>query len=309
MSAIPDADIRGLRSLGTGRASRAFQPHDRRFSAERLDTGRRVQTILADFTLRRFDGKNVIVTGAAQGIGRACAQRFANEGANVMLADCAADAVCAVAEELRTQGACVDCFVADLSTSEGARGLMAATQRAFGCIDVSVHNVGGTIWAKPFVHYTDEQIEAEIQRSLWPTLWCCHAALPYMLARGAGTIVNIGSVATRGINRVPYAAAKGAVHAITTTLALETAETGIRVNCVAPGGTQVTDRTVRRPSGQPSDEDQAHINAVIEQTLRDTPLARFGTVEEQAAAVAFLASDDASYITGQTLFVAGGGIG
>lgn len=226
-----------------------------------------------------------------------------------MLADCAAGPVQDAAEELREAGASAEVYVGDLSTSRAAQELMAATELAFGRIDVSVHNVGGTIWAKPFTEYNEEQIKAEIQRSLWPTLWCCHAVLPYMLARKSGVIVNIGSVATRGINRVPYAAAKGAVHAITTTLALENAGAGIRVNCVAPGGTQVTDRIVSRSSGETTEQAKAGMEAVIQQTLHDTPLGRFGSVEEQAAVVAFLASDDASYITGQILFVAGGGIG
>src|SRR5690606_40250933 len=95
--------------------------------------------------------------------------------------------------------------------------------------------VGGTIWAKPYQHYPPEQIEAEIRRSLFPTLWCCRAVLPLMIEQGRGTIVNLSSVATRGINRVPYAAAKGGVNAITSALAMEAAPHGIRVVATAPG--------------------------------------------------------------------------
>jgi NAD(P)-dependent dehydrogenase (short-subunit alcohol dehydrogenase family) len=114
---------------------------------------------------------------------------------------------------------------------------MAAACDRFGAVDILVNNVGGTIWAKPFGEYEEAQIEAEIRRSLFPTLWCCHAVLPAMLAQGGGAIVNVFSVATRGVNRVPYAAAKGGVNAMTAGLAWEYAGQGIRVNAVAPGGT------------------------------------------------------------------------
>ncbi len=124
--------------------------------------------------------------------------------------------------------------------------------RAGGPIDVLVNNVGGTIWAKPFAEYAEAQIEAEIRRSLFPTLWCCRAVLPVMLAQGGGVIVNVSSVATRGLNRVPYAAAKGGVNAMTAWLAWEYAEHGIRVNAVAPGGTDAPPRRIPRNSTPPT---------------------------------------------------------
>lgn len=258
---------------------------------------------------RRFEGRIAVVTGAGQGIGRAVALKIAHEGGELVLADRAQGPLHAVREECVALGVNAHATVADLETRNGALHLIAEAERIGGRVDVLVNNVGGTIWAKPFWEYSADQIEAEIRRSLWPTLWCCHAALPGMVRRRAGSIVNVGSVATRGINRVPYAAAKGGVLALTTTLALETAEFGVRVNCVAPGGVDVGVRATPRNFDPQTAQDKLWMQQVIDQTLRDTPMKRFGTPDELANAICFLASDEASYMTGQTLFVAGGGTG
>jgi dihydroxycyclohexadiene carboxylate dehydrogenase len=257
----------------------------------------------------RFERKIAVVTGAAQGIGRATALQLAREGATLVLVDRAERECRAVLAEIVAAGGQGQATVADLETSAGARDMVRAALDAYGRIDVSVHNVGGTIWAKPFWEYTDEQIEREISRSLWPTLWSCRAVIPAMLEQKSGAIVNVGSVATRGINRVPYSAAKGGVHAMTACLAMELADYGVRVNCVAPGGTDVGARAIPRNPEIPSEQDKLWRNDVRTQTLRDTPLGRFGRPEECAAAICFLASGEASYITGETLFVAGGGKG
>ncbi|MEH6638104.1 MAG: 1,6-dihydroxycyclohexa-2,4-diene-1-carboxylate dehydrogenase [Porticoccaceae bacterium] len=257
----------------------------------------------------RFSGKSVIVTGAAQGIGKAAALRFASEGARVTIADRVEAQAQQVLAEIQAAGGEGRISIVDLETSAGAKQLMTEAHNAYGRIDVSVHNVGGTIWAKPFWEYSDAEIEKEIQRSLWPTLWCCRAAIPYMMKQKIGAIVNVGSVATRGINRVPYSAAKGGVQAITTCMAMELAEHGIRVNSVAPGGVDAGQRAIPRNTEALSEADKLGMQGVYEQTLRDTPMQRFGTPGELAAAIAFLAADEASYITGQTLYVAGGGIG
>lgn len=259
-------------------------------------------------TIGRFSGKIAVVTGAAQGIGFAAAQRLGREGATVVVADRAEQATRDAVERLRAEAIDAHPAIHDLEQQAGAVALYEAINRGFGRIDIAVHNVGGTIWAKPYWEYTPEEIVAEINRSLWPTLWCCHAVLPHMRAAGRGAIVNIGSVATRGVNRVAYAAAKGGVAALTAALSLELGDCGIRVNCVAPGGVNVT-RVTPRNTAPPSDADRKGFGEVMEQTLRDTPLGRFGEPEELAAAICFLAADEASYITGQTMFVAGGGIG
>lgn len=256
----------------------------------------------------RFTGKIAVVTGAAQGIGFATAQRMGSEGAVLVVADRAERATRDAVERLRSDGIDAHPAIHDLEQQAGAIALYQSVRDTFGRIDVAVHNVGGTIWAKPYWEYQPEEIVAEINRSLWPTLWCCHAVLPHMRAAGHGSIVNIGSVATRGVNRVPYAAAKGGVAALTAALSLELGDCGIRVNCVAPGGVNVTRVTPRNPA-PPSEADRIGFGGVVDQTLRDTPMGRFGEPEELAAAICFLAADEASYITGQTIFVAGGGIG
>jgi dihydroxycyclohexadiene carboxylate dehydrogenase len=259
--------------------------------------------------VKPFEGKTAVVTGAAQGIGRATALRLARDGAQLVLVDRAAEVCNEVRESIVENGGRAVVIGADLETRDGVDSMVQGALDAFGAIDISIHNVGGTIWAKPFWEYADDEIQQEISRSLWPTLRCCRAVIPVMLGQRRGVIVNIGSVATRGINRVPYSAAKGGVHAMTTCLAMELAQYNIRVNCVAPGGVESSDRIIPRNPHPQSDIERQWRKEVRGQTLRDTPLARQGEAHEIAAAVAFLANDDASYITGQVLYAAGGGIG
>ncbi len=134
--------------------------------------------------------------------------------------------------------------------------------RAFlAALDVLINNVGGTIWARPFAEYQPEQIEKEIRRSLFPTLWGCRAALPRMLKQGKGSIVNISSVATAGVNRVPYSAAKGGVNALTRSIAMEYSGSGIRINAVAPGGTEAPPRLTPRNDELPSEQEKGVVSA------------------------------------------------
>jgi dihydroxycyclohexadiene carboxylate dehydrogenase len=253
----------------------------------------------------RFAGKVALVTGAAQGIGRDVALRLAREGGQVALVDRSP----LVAEVRAEAGAQAIAINADLETFAGATSAVEQAVAHFGRVDVLINNVGGTIWAKPYADYEDVQIEAEIRRSLFPTLWCCRAVLPVMLRQGRGVIVNVSSVATRGVNRVPYAAAKGGVNAITACLAFEYAEHGVRVCGVAPGGTDAPPRRVPRNAAPRTPQDEAWMQQVVDQTVSSSLMKRYGTTEEQAAAILFLASDEASYITGVTLPVAGGDLG
>lgn len=259
--------------------------------------------------MNRLEGKIAIVTGAAQGVGRAVARRLAGQGAIVVLADRTDDLCTQAVEEIERSGGRAISVGANLETQVGAQDLVNRTLDRFGVVDIAVHNVGGTIWAQPFWEYTPDQIEAEISRSLWPTLWGCHAIVPAMRRQGYGSIVNIGSAATRWTLRVPYAAAKGGVHALTTTLARDLADSGVRVNCVSPGALATDDRITQRNPTPLTAQQESWRREAYSQSLRDTPQSRAGTTDEVAAAVCFLTSDEASYITGQVLFVAGGAIG
>jgi len=131
-----------------------------------------------------------------------------------------------------------------------------------------------------------------------------------MLEQGSGTIVNVSSIATRGVNRVPYAAAKGGgVNALTASLAFEYAGKGIRVVASAPGGTEAPERRNARGPAAQSDDEKAWYQQIVDQTVESSHLKRYATLDEQAAPILFLASDEASYIVGSTLPVRGGDLG
>lgn len=253
----------------------------------------------------RFTGKVVLVTGAAQGIGMAVAKRIAAESGLVVLID-RAELVHEVAQDLRDSGGEAFSVTADLERYDETVSAMAAAHSWHGRIDVLINNVGGTIWARPFEHYGPDEIEKEIQRSLFPTLWSCRAVLPYLIEQQSGVIVNVSSVATRGINRVPYAAAKGGVGAITAALAMETARHGIRVVATAPGGTEAPERRVSRGPSPHGEQETAWYQEIVDQTVDSSLMKRYGTLDEQTAPIVFLASDEASYLTGMVVPVAGG---
>ncbi|MGB9223390.1 benzoate 1,2-dioxygenase electron transfer component BenC [Mycobacterium sp.] len=257
----------------------------------------------------RFDGKVVLVTGAAQGIGEQTARRIHAEGGTLVLAD-RSELVKELADELAAAGPEAVAVTADLERSDGAGAAVNQALSAFGRIDVLINNVGGAINFKPFTEFTDAQIRAEIDRSLMTTLYACRAALVPMLQRGQGVIVNVSSAATRGIHRIPYSAAKGGINAITASLAMEYAHAGIRVVATAPGGTLAPPRRI--PRGTPelmTDTERGWFQAHVDQTVASSLMKRYGTLDEQAAAICFLASDEATYITGSVVPVAGGDLG
>ena len=254
---------------------------------------------------QRFLNKVVVVTGAAQGIGEGVALQAAREGAQLVLVD-RSELLSDVLEAVQALGAEAIMVLADLETYAGAESAITAAKARFGRIDVLINNVGGAIWMKPFQEFTEAEIIKEVNRSLFPTLWCCRAVLPEMIGNQHGTIVNVSSIATRGINRIPYSASKGGVNALTASLAFEHAADGIRVNAVATGGTDAPPRKIPRNANPLSTDEQEWMQAVVDQTRDRTFLGRYGTIQEQVNAILFLASDDSSYMTGTVVPVGGG---
>jgi dihydroxycyclohexadiene carboxylate dehydrogenase len=263
---------------------------------------------------RRLAGKVCVVTGAGQGIGRATARRLGQEGGKIVVADRVAETATQTESELRDHGVDATKALVDVSTLAGAQDLISQAQKAYGRVDVLVNNVGGTIWIKPYHLYTEEEVKLELERSLYPTLWCCLAVLPIMMAQKAGSIINVGSQSVRGLHRLPYATSKGGILALSKVLAKEYGSYGIRINTMAPGGTEIIDRVTPRQFIRPGvmADDGAEAQAddfrreMAEDITHQQALKRRGLPEEQAAAIAFLASDDSSFITGEVINCSGG---
>ena len=263
---------------------------------------------------RRLADKVCVVTGAGQGIGRAAARRLGQEGGKIVVADRIDASATRTLTELHEQGVDALKMLLDLSTFAGAQSLMSQALDAYGRVDALVNNVGGTIWIKPYHLYSEEEVKLELERSLYPTLWCCLAVLPTMIKQMSGSIVNLGSQSIRGLYRAPYAASKGGILALSKVLAMEYGRYGIRVNTMSPGGTDIADRVTPRqlirPGVMADEGDKAEADnyrrEMAEDIRNQQALRRRGLPEEQAAAIAFLASDDASFITGQVINCSGG---
>ncbi len=249
----------------------------------------------------RFDGKVAVVSGAAQGIGLEVARRLGLESAAIVVADAAegpGEEAVALLERLGVRAVSA---IADLSTLAGAELAMRRAKEAFGGLDILVNNVGGAIRMKPFWYFSEEEMVAEVNRSLWPTMWCCRAAVPYLRERGGGVIVNVGSnAATDGVYRIPYSACKGAVVSLTQSLAVELACLDIRVNCVSPGATNALGRRTPR-SADTDDREKQWMEQFVKLVQHEELMSTFATAREQAGVIAFLASSEASHITGEVV--------
>src|SRR4051794_22695205 len=240
----------------------------------------------------RLEGARALVTGGASGIGAATARRLAAEGAEIVIADLDLDGARDVAADL--DGAAVAMDVADVASVH--RGV-----EQTGAIDVLVNNAGTDRFAF-FVHTDPELWDFVLGVNLRGVIAVTHAVLPAMQERGGGVIVNVASEAGRvgSQGSVIYSAAKAGVIGFTKAIARESARFGVRANAVAPG-------PIETPLLNAAAEIHGEIGVRLKQGMIDsTALRRIGRPEEVAAAIAYLASDDASYVTGQTLNVSGG---
>jgi len=251
----------------------------------------------------RLDGRIVIVTGASSGFGRATAVRAAEEGASVVIADLDERSGRDSALLVEKAGGEAELVVGDIATDSGARVMVEATLARFGTVDALVNNAGiasglfADTWDAP-----EETWDRIIRINLKSVYLCSRAVIPTMLARGRGSIVNVASIAaTRSVGGSPYAAAKAGILGYTRHVAAELAARGVRMNCVSPG-------FMRTPmtTGERLGLDHAAQEERLAAMGRRVPMQRPGTVQDIAAAIAYLASDDAVYITGQEIVVDGG---
>jgi 2-hydroxycyclohexanecarboxyl-CoA dehydrogenase len=238
-----------------------------------------------------------IVTGAGRGIGQAIAQRLARSGAAVTVVDLRGYRAERLAGELSSAGGKAIGIEADVTAQAGAEQIARRTLDAFGAVHILVNNVGGPR-VEPFLDKGEAEWMDELALNLHGTIRCCRAVLPHLIAQRYGRVISIASDAARvGLwGHSIYAAGKGGVMALTKVLAREVAPHNVTVNCVSPGLT-ATPPVENRMQAEPE---------WANEVLRAVPAGRTGKPEEVAAAVAFLADEEAGYITGQTLSVGGG---
>jgi NAD(P)-dependent dehydrogenase (short-subunit alcohol dehydrogenase family) len=245
----------------------------------------------------RLKDKVAIVTGAAGGIGLACAQRFAAEGAKVVLSDVSVAQGERAAEALQATGADALFIACDVGDKAEVDALVAGTLAAFGRLDCLIANAG-IVHACDFLDLEEADFDRVLRVNLKGVFLCGQAAARQMVAQGGGgTIINMSSVnAVMAIPSItPYVVAKGGVNQLTKTMSLSLADKGIRVNGIGPGSimTEVLKKV-------------ANDKAAMDRIMMRTPMGRIGEPDEIAKVAVFLACDDSSYITGQTIYPDGG---
>jgi NAD(P)-dependent dehydrogenase (short-subunit alcohol dehydrogenase family) len=244
---------------------------------------------------RRFIGKVALVTGSGQGIGRATALRLAREGAAVGILDKNPETTSETVRIIKEIGASALGFIADVSDADAVAEQVQTLREEFGSVDVLVNNAG---FDRPgaFLKIGPEDFKAVWGVHMLGAINCCHACGPLMIGQGDGRIVNVSSIYAKvgSKGESAYCSAKAGLIGLTKSLAREWGAKGVRVNAILPGLTETpTIRDVMSPKFK-------------EMMIAETPLGRIADPSEIASAIAFLASDDASFITGATLEVAGG---
>src|ERR1700751_96336 len=263
---------------------------------------------------RRYDGRVAVVTGAAQGLGRVIAKRFAEEGAKLVVCDIQEDRLATAARELREEtGVPFLAVGGDLSEKGVADHMVERALAAYGRIDTLVNNAAALIRLR-LVDFTEELMQKAVRWNVWNTLRCCKAVLPHMVDRRYGRIVNIGGEAWR--TGAPYhtllaGIGKGSMVGLTITLAGETVRHGITVNCVSPGAIETEADGALNPSPPGFREDGWTDPAFFAEMARmaagrTVGMGRSGHPAEVAAGVAFFGSPEASFVTGPHLRASGG---
>lgn len=251
----------------------------------------------------RFDGKVIVITGAAGGIGRATCARFASEGANVVAVDLPGTGLDEVVAELKASGVQALAAPADVSKSVQVQGYVEAAVAAFGGIDFFFNNAGIEGWVGPSTDYPEDIFDKVIDVNLKGVWLGMKYVVPVMRKRGGGSIVNTASTAGLGgtPNIIAYGASKHAVVGMTKSAAMEFGRDKIRVNAVCPSPIETRMMRSLERGMNPDDPQAAH-----DTIAANIPLGRYGEPAEVAALVAFLCSDDASFINGGLYTIDGG---